>query len=81
MFYLKYYTVLTDLEKELMVFRGEGGGKGIVRELGMDMHTLLTLKWITSKVLLYIQHMELCSTVTWQPGWEVIYVNCELPDV
>ena len=62
--------MLIDLEKELMVFRGEGWmGKGIVRELGMDMHTLLTLKWITSKVLLYIQHMELCSTVTWQPGW------------
>ena len=27
--------------------------EGIVREFGMDMYTLLYLKWITSKVLLY----------------------------
>ena len=45
--------MLTDLEDELMVFRGEGWGEGIVRELGMDMHTLLNSKWITSKFLLY----------------------------
>ena len=36
-----------------MVTREEGWGEGIVRELGMDMHTLLYLKWITNKVLLY----------------------------
>ena len=29
--------------------------QGIVREFGMDMYTLLYLKWVTSKVLL-------CST-------------------
>ena len=29
------------------------GGKGIVRELGMDMYMLLYLKWITNKDLLY----------------------------
>ena len=43
-------------------------GEGIVREFGMDMYTLLYLKWITSKGLL-------CNTgnrlnVMWQPGWE-----------
>ena len=27
--------------------------KGIIRELGMDMYTLLYLKWITNKDLLY----------------------------
>ena len=27
-------------------------GKGILRDFGMDMYTLLDLKWITSKVLL-----------------------------
>ena len=27
--------------------------EGIVREFGMDMYTLLYLKWITDKVLLY----------------------------
>ena len=29
------------------------GEKGIVREFGIDMHTQLDLKWITSKDLLY----------------------------
>ena len=28
-------------------------GEGIVRELGMDVYTLLYLKWITNKDLLY----------------------------
>ena len=27
--------------------------KGIIREFGMDMYTLLYLKWITNKDLLY----------------------------
>ena len=40
---------LTDLENELMVV----GGEGIVRESGMDVYTLLYLKWIINKVLLY----------------------------
>ena len=44
---------LTDLENELMVTRGEGGGKQIVREFGIHMYTLLYLKWITNKDLLY----------------------------
>ena len=35
---------LTDLEKELMVARGERWREGIVRESGMDMYTLLYLK-------------------------------------
>ena len=37
----------------LMVTRGKGRGKGIVREFGIDMYTLLYLKWITNKDLLY----------------------------
>ena len=28
-------------------------GKGIVREFGMDMYTLLYLKWVTNKDLMY----------------------------
>ena len=31
----------------------EGWEEGIVREFGMDTHTLLYLKWITNKDLLY----------------------------
>ena len=33
--------------------QGEGWGEGIVMEFGMDMYTLLNLKWITDKDLLY----------------------------
>ena len=36
-----------------MVTRGEGLGGGIVREFGIDMYTLLYLKWIINKDLLY----------------------------
>ena len=42
-----------DLKKEHMVTSMEGYGEGIVREFGMDMYTLLYLKLITSKNLLY----------------------------
>ena len=37
-----------------MVARRKNRGKGIVREFGIDMYTLLYLKWITNKDLLYI---------------------------
>ena len=43
---------LLDLENEFIVTREEGWGEGIVREFGIDMYTLLYLKWITSKDLL-----------------------------
>ena len=33
-------------------YRGEGRGEQIVREFGMDMNTLLYLKWIASRDLL-----------------------------
>ena len=36
-----------------MVARGEQRGKWVVGEFGMDMYTLLYLKWTTSKGLLY----------------------------
>ena len=34
-------------------YQGEGRRQGIVREFGMDKYTLLYLKWITNKDLLY----------------------------
>ena len=37
---------------------------GIVRELRMDMYTLLYLKWITNKDLLTLLN------IMWQPGWQ-----------
>ena len=44
---------LTDLKNKHIVARRKDGG-GMVGELGMDMYTLLYIKWITKKVLLYI---------------------------
>ena len=32
----------------------------MVREFGMNMYTLLYLKWITTKVRPFVQHRELC---------------------
>ena len=65
--YLQNRSKLTDLENELTVI-GESCGEGIVREFGMDMYTVLYLKWITNKDLL-------CSSGTlpnimWQLGWK-----------
>ena len=48
---LRYRKRFTDREQ---TYRGRGrGGAGIVMEFGMDMYTLLYLKWITNKDLLY----------------------------
>jgi len=47
---------LTDFEKELRVAgAGEGGAERTVREFGMDVYTLLHLKWIINKSQLYMQ--------------------------
>ena len=46
-------------------------GKGLVRDLEMDVNTLLYLKWITNKSLLsYYRAQETLLSVMWQPGWE-----------
>ena len=45
--------MVDSLENSLMVTRGEGCGEGIVMEFGVDVYTLLYLKWITNKDLLY----------------------------
>ena len=36
-----------------MVTRGKGWGERIVKEFGIDMYTLLDLKWITKEDILY----------------------------
>ena len=59
---------LTDLENEFMVIRREGWREGMVREFGMDMYTLLYLKWRANKDLLYSTWALL--NVMWQPGWK-----------
>ena len=60
---------LTDLKNELMVTSEEGWGKGIVMEFGMDMYTLLYLKWITNKDLLYSTgNSAQCYVSAWMGG-------------
>ena len=43
--------------------------EGIVREFGMDMYTLLCLKWITSKELLHSTgNSAQCYVAAWMGG-------------
>ena len=58
----------SDLENELMVARVRMG-EGIAREFRVDMHTLLDLKWITSKDVLYSTwHSAQCYVAAWMGG-------------
>ena len=41
------------LREQTYGYQGGRVGGGIVREFGIDMYTLLYLKWITNKDLLY----------------------------
>ena len=41
------------LKEQTYVYQGEGLGEGIVREFGINMYTVLYLKCITNKDLLY----------------------------
>ena len=71
---------LTDLENELMVARGNKNGEGIARKFGMAMYTLLYLKWITNKDLLYSTwNFAQCYVAVWMDGkfageWMHVYV-------
>ena len=57
LFKIKQYFKIYLVENELMVAKG----KGIVKEFGMDTYTLLCLKWIANKDLLYsIQNSAQC---------------------
>ena len=51
--YKAVYIILSKYVSVLMVTRVEGWEEGTVREFGTDMYTLLYLKWITKKDLLY----------------------------
>ena len=60
--YLQNIRRLTDLEIELTVV----GREGIVREFGIVVYTLLYLKWITNKCLLYSTwHSAQCHVAAW----------------
>ena len=48
---------------------GEGWRAGTVREFGMNMYTLLCLKWITNKDLLYSTgNSAQCYVAPWMGG-------------
>ena len=52
-----------------MVARGEEWGEEIVKEFGINMHTLLYLRWITNKVLLYSTgNSAQCYVAAWMGG-------------
>ena len=57
---------LTDLEN----CWGERWREGMVREFGMDMYTLLYLKWKTNSRITYYIAQGALFNVMWQPGWE-----------
>ena len=60
---------LTDLREQNYGCQRDGWEEGIVREFGMDMHTLLYLKWITNKDLLYsIRNFAQCHVAAWMKG-------------
>ena len=58
-----------------MVAKGEGCGEGIVREFGINMYTVLYLKWITNKELLYSTWNSVqCYVAAWMGGeWMYVY--------
>ena len=52
-----------------MVTSGKNAGEGIVREFGIDMYTLLYLKWKANKVLLYsMRNSAQCNVAAWTGG-------------
>ena len=58
----------TDLENKLTV-KEEGWGEGLVREFGIDMYTLLYLRWITNKDLRYSTgNSAQCYVAAWMGG-------------
>ena len=68
----------TSLWNELMVPREEGYGEAIVREFGMNMYTLLYLKWITNN-LYSTGSSAKCYVAVWMGGkfeveWIHVYV-------
>ena len=64
-----------------MVPKEEGWGEGIVRALRVDVYTLLYLKWITNKDLLYSTRKSVqCYISAWMGGefggkWIHVYVQ------
>ena len=53
----------------MVVEGGEGWGKGIIRKSGMNMYTVLHLKWIANKISLYSTGNSVqCHVAAWMGG-------------
>ena len=63
-----------------MVVGGGGWGEGIDREFGIEMYTLLYIKWITNKDLSYsTENSAQCDVAAWMGGgfegeWMHVYI-------
>ena len=73
---------LIALENELMAAKKEGWGEGIIREFGMDMYTLVYLKWVTNNIVSYSSgNSAQCYVEAWmtgESGGECIHVYVRL---
>ena len=80
--YLQNRNRLIDFENELKVAGGgqEDERKGLYRDLGMDVYTLLYLKWIRNKDLQYSTwNSAQCYVAAWMGGkfggeWRHVYI-------
>ena len=61
------------VSKMLYCLSHQGWGELIIREFGMDIQTLLYLKWITNKDLRIAQGTLLNGM--WKPGWRSLLEN------
>ena len=69
----------TDVENNCIDSKWGKMGEGIIREFGMDMYTLLYLKLITNKDLLYSTgYSYQCYVATWM-GAESAYMHEKIP--
>ena len=62
--------------RNLWLIRGKNGEEWIVWEFRMDMHTLLYLKWIINKDLLYSTVNSAQCYV--EPGWEGAWESMDI---
>ena len=57
-----------------MVTSGEGWLEGLVREFGIDIYTLLYLKWITNSRITYSAQCYVAAWMGGEDGGEWIHV-------
>ena len=66
--------------KNTLCYQGGWWGEGIVREFGIDVYTLVHLKWITNKELYNTGNCAQCYVAAWMGGdfegeWVCVELN------